>query len=322
MVGLRCLRIEGTYGVDWFLPTGHTAADQVRLRHEFRRFLDRHAAAGQDLAGAELVFGELCANVFKHTDSALWVDVLWALDRLHIAVHDLGPGFALDPQPPSDPYLGGGRGLYLSGRLSTELRARTKHGTGTVVSAALPLAQALEPLAGSPAEEPIMLPSVKAPGADRFDRESFLVALVAGLAKTVEFVDGPDRARELVATIGRSAAAEMETEFREATGIAGPLTPDELGRCLVRLKAAIDGGFHVAEVNDDRIVLVNDRCPFGPTVQQAPSLCQMTASVFGGIATQSFPTARLTLDERIAIGDARCRVTIDLNAEHASAPGT
>lgn len=298
--------------MDWFLPAGHTSADQAQLRREFRRFLERHAAEGQDLSGAELVFGELSANVSKHTDSAIWAVVDWTGDQLHLAVHDLGPGFTLDPQLPLDPHRAGGRGLYLSARLATDLRARAKRLDGTVVTAELPIVQAVERPATGPIEEPVMLPSVKAPGTERFGRESFLLALVAGLAKTVEFADGPDHARNLVASVGRSVGAEMEEEFRQATGITGPLTPDELGRCLVRLKAAIDGGFHVVEVDEDRIVLANDRCPFGPIVQQAPSLCQMTASVFGGIAQRNFPDSRLTLDERIALGDDRCRVTIEL----------
>jgi len=53
----------------------------------------------------------------------------------------------------------------------------------------------------------------------------------------------------------------MLDEFRLAEGIAGRMTPEEVGRCYVRLKHAIDGGFRVVEATAERIVLVNDRCP-------------------------------------------------------------
>jgi hypothetical protein len=84
----------------------------------------------------------------------------------------------------------------------------------------------------------------------------------------------------------------------------------------VRLKAAIDGGFRVVAASADEIVLVNTRCPFGPVVQHAPALCQMTSSVFGGIAARNSPDGRsaVVLEERIAVGDAQRRVVVHLGA--------
>jgi predicted ArsR family transcriptional regulator len=80
------------------------------------------------------------------------------------------------------------------------------------------------------------------------------------------------------------------------------------------LKQAIGGGFSVEEVSDDRIVLVNDRCPFGDAVRRAPALCRMTSSVFGGIAASNAEHgAVVVLEERIAIGDPGCRVHVLLD---------
>ena len=67
-------------------------------------------------------------------------------------------------------------------------------------------------------------------------------------------------------------------------------------------------------------MLVNDRCPFGAAVQQAPSLCRMTSSVFGGIAARNGDDgASVLLEERIAVGDPGCRVVVDLNVPKAAA---
>ena len=49
-------------------------------------------------------------------------------------------------------------------------------------------------------------------------------------------------------------------------------------------------------------------------MQQAPSLCRMTSSVFGGIAARnSDDGASVLLEERIALGDPGCRVVVELN---------
>ena len=94
------------------------------------------------------------------------------------------------------------------------------------------------------------------------------------------------------------------------------MTPEQVGRCYVRLKHAIDGGFYVIEVSEDRIVLGNTRCPFGDVVRLAPSLCRMTSSVFGGIAARNngAPVGVL-LEERIAVGDPGCRVVVALSPQ-------
>lgn len=61
-------------------------------------------------------------------------------------------------------------------------------------------------------------------------------------------------------------------------------------------------------------MLGNRQCPFGTAVRHAPALCRMTSSVFGGIAARNLCHAVVLLDERIAVGDPECRVTVLLGA--------
>ena len=108
----------------------------------------------------------------------------------------------------------------------------------------------------------------------------------------------------------------MEHEYRAAKEVVGRLTPEQLGDCYVRLKHAIDGAFRVVEATPERVVLVNERCPFGEAVQRAPALCRMTSSVFGGIAARSAEReAVVELDERIALGDPGCRIVVWLDPD-------
>jgi hypothetical protein len=94
----------------------------------------------------------------------------------------------------------------------------------------------------------------------------------------------------------------------------GRLPVERLGECLVRLKHAIDGGFQVVELTDEHIVFTNTRCPFGDVVRNAPALCRMTSSVFGGIAARNSDDgqAAVVLEERIAVGDPGCRIVVHL----------
>ncbi len=146
-----------------------------------------------------------------------------------------------------------------------------------------------------------------------FGKESFLRALVVQLSQAIEHHHGPDAAEAAVAQVGTDVGGQMEAEFRRAEQVVGALSPEDLGRCYVRLKHAIDGGFSVLEANAHRVVLVNTHCPFGDTVRQAPALCRMTSSVFGGIAARNHEAgASVLLEERIAVGDPGCRVVVYL----------
>lgn len=83
-----------------------------------------------------------------------------------------------------------------------------------------------------------------------------------------------------------------------------------MSELFVDLKEGIDGDFFVIDADEDRIVLGNRRCPFGEAVMSAPALCRMTSSVFGGIAARNAGGAAVHLEERIAVGDPECRVTV------------
>jgi hypothetical protein len=269
----------------------------------------------------------------------VWVSLLWRDRHPVLTVHDLGPGFdsaALngtagpaqagedvpsgrpfsdrpgpdDVETPArdtvdvDALAESGRGFMIMRELAPTLASRARAGDGMVVSVSLPVTRP-----SSVSHDPPMrragalpMPEESLPQGG-FGKESFLRALVVQLAQTIEIQHGQDAADAAVAQVGTDVGGRMLDEFRLAEAVAGRMTPDEIGRCYVRLKHAIA----------DRIVLVNDRCPFGEVVQQAPSLCRMTSSVFGGIAARnSEEGAAVLLEERIALGDHGCRVVVEL----------
>jgi anti-sigma regulatory factor (Ser/Thr protein kinase) len=307
--------------VDWYLDGGDPRGVGV-LRRQITGYLARHAAAQSTLDEAELVAAETIGNAVRHAGGPIWVSLSWRELSPTLEVRDLGPGFDPDEllaaargtAPLEDRFAESGRGLFLISRLAPSLQAQLRAGGGMAVSVVLPVRK---PAVLSPG--PLQRTAGSLPGLDEaqpeggFGKEAFLRALVVQLAQTVELQHGPDAADAAVAQVGIDIGGQMEDEFRAAERIVGRLSPEQMAQCYVRLKHAIDGGFFLVEADEHRIVLGNTRCPFGEAVRQAPSLCRMTSSVFGGIAARnSGHPASVTLEERIAVGDPGCRVVVHL----------
>jgi anti-sigma regulatory factor (Ser/Thr protein kinase) len=301
--------------VDWVVDTSD--ADSVRaLRVDVVDYLRRHAEDTSGLGDCELVVSELVNNVARHAAGPVWVAIEWPSTHPTISVADVGPGFDLSIElPPADAI--GGRGLFIVNAVVSRLEAARRASGGSVVSAVLPVSRTPAVSIDPPRRRTSGLPSLEeAEPHGGFGKEAFLRALVVQLAHTVAEQVGPDAAERAVAQVGTDVGGQMELEYREATGIVDRLDPEQLADCFVRLKHAIDGGFSVVEVTPTSIVLENDRCPFGDVVRMAPALCRMTSSVFGGIAARNaVGGATVRLDERIAIGDAGCRVVVDLDPD-------
>ena len=302
--------------VDWYLePEAPEAVGS--LRSEIGAYLERHADPQSDIKGALLTASELVTNAVIHAGGPIWVSLTWASTRPQISVADLGPGFELTAARPADSTSIEGRGLYIVDTIADDLRALARRGAGTVVSASLPVTRTPEQSHPATRRRLSVLPALDEAAVDgTFGKEAFLRALVVQFAQVVEVQGGPDLAEFVVSQVGIDVGGQMELGLRGRRDPATALTPDELADCYVRLKHAIDGGFSVHEVTDERIVLVNDRCPFGDVVTRAPALCRMTSSVFGGIAARNSERgATVVLAERIAVGDPGCRVTVWLDCD-------
>ena len=320
----RCGGQTGT--VDWFFD-GEDPEAVSELRREIARYLSRHAADDAALDEAELVVSELLGNTARHAAGPVWAALGWPAASPVLTVRDLGPGF--DPallesaeDRPTSPLAESGRGLFLISRLAPEFEAVVRAHKGMEVSVTLPVTRRPEKSFDPPRRTATALPALEeARPEGGFGKESFLRALVVQLAQTLEFEHGPDAAEAAVAQVGSDVGGQMELEFRRAEQLVGRMTPAQMGHCYTRLKHAIDGGFYVIEADEDRIVLGNTRCPFEEAVRQAPSLCRMTSSVFGGIAARnSDGPVTVVLEERIAVGDPGCRVVVHLRPDPDAPP--
>lgn len=143
------------------------------------------------------------------------------------------------------------------------------------------------------------------------DREGFLVGLAALAATSA---DGAPQAG--CALAGARAGRQAEVDFRAAGHGDGPLDAGQMAEAFARYQEAIGGDFSVVEASTNEAVLVNRTCPFGAGAVTAPHLCRSTSAMLGSLAARNAGQASVSLDERIALGDPRCRLTLRLGDVH------
>ncbi len=119
--------------------------------------------------------------------------------------------------------------------------------------------------------------------------------------------------------LGLTASGCFESAYRQQTEQEGALDHGQYADMIVAIKNKIGGNFSRATSEAGMVRVLNTRCPFGDAVMQAPELCKMTSSVFGGIAARNFGYAKVILDKRIALGDGVCEARIYTDCKKSAA---
>lgn len=109
------------------------------MRSHFLRFLQTFAASSSDFAAAELIFGELIANVVRYAPGRVAIRVEWQDVYPVLSVQDQGKGFIPTFSLPDDPLAEFGRGLFLVSTLGRGVEVDSHRGRGTTVSVKLPV---------------------------------------------------------------------------------------------------------------------------------------------------------------------------------------
>ncbi len=145
---------------------------------------------------------------------------------------------------------------------------------------------------------------------------SFLQAFIAQSIRIAEQrCSGTDR---YIEQVGLTASCCLEEGTRAHLNYTGPITSDQYADVITTIKNQIGGNFSRVPAPAGTIRLVNTRCPFGDSVREAPELCRMTASVFGGIAARNFGYGKVELHKRIALNHDCCEVTIYTDVKEAA----
>ncbi|WP_249413965.1 methanogen output domain 1-containing protein [Alteribacter keqinensis] len=134
----------------------------------------------------------------------------------------------------------------------------------------------------------------------------FLAKLITQYAHIHERTVGKG-ARDYIREIGLRTGEWLERFYKDDQE---RWSVEKYADVIVDIKNSIGGHFRIVEVFPDHVVVRATACPFGDVVQDAPHLCMMTSSVFGGIAARQFGYSKVSLRERIALGDGGCEVAI------------
>jgi anti-sigma regulatory factor (Ser/Thr protein kinase) len=102
-------------------------------------FLRKGCTGQSDFGGAEIIFGELIANVVRHAPGPIQITARSdGRGRMTLNVYDTGPPFTVAPALPVSLLSESGRGLYVISQLCAQLSSmRTE--IGNKVSVVLPV---------------------------------------------------------------------------------------------------------------------------------------------------------------------------------------
>jgi predicted ArsR family transcriptional regulator len=143
------------------------------------------------------------------------------------------------------------------------------------------------------------------------DRDTFLTSLMGELAGTLEDVVGPEEASDFISQAGERVGEIINEGYRNALSVP-ELPRGRISEVLVDVSRRIQGGFYVVDEDDEQIVLANRSCSCSDEPPGRPSMCRMTANVFGVITAENLGYARVVLDRAMVDGGSACRVVVHL----------
>jgi len=114
------------------------AGSATDARFAFVSYLQRRNLDPDLVATAELVFGELVANVVRHAPGPIEIDLAWGDDTPVLAVRDRGPHFDVGSLAlPEDDFAESGRGLFIITNAASPPVVTARPGGGNEVAVAL-----------------------------------------------------------------------------------------------------------------------------------------------------------------------------------------
>jgi len=149
------------------------------------------------------------------------------------------------------------------------------------------------------------------------ERDGFCRTIINELSGLLQEMVGLEEAEGFISVVGQNIGNSINNEYKCKLGVDN-LNREQIADVLLDLKARINGGFHLIEQDDEKIVFGNTQCPFEEKVIDRPALCMMTSNVFGTISAENNGYAKVVLDETIANGCDRCKVTVYLNSTEES----
>ena len=273
--------------MDWLLDPRHPGAPEAAAS-AVADHLARHADEHADARGADEEVAKAVAAL-PEGEQTVWLHLDWTASRPRLTLRPVDVAPDAFPAPTDD----APEGLR---PVSGAHRAKLDEGAGTALASLdldVPRRVGLQfdPEVGVLA------------GLDIDPERDGAAAVAVALAAAVEAhpVGSPEQVASVAGAVLSDASLDHEpADLREVTD------------AFVRAHAALGGTPTVVSRSEDRAELVIERCPFGSNVDHAPSLCRVTQTMAGRLASRVQGEATVVLDETIAQGDPACRLQVML----------
>ncbi|MCL5981849.1 MAG: ATP-binding protein [Firmicutes bacterium] len=156
------------------------------------------------------------------------------------------------------------------------------------------------------------------------EREKLYLQLLVDFLLLNEIVATP-LAAQFVLKVGLKQSLRLEDDYREARGLEGRLLSEQFVELMRSFLRQLGSEHTIAYYDGEMVVLTCHRCPFGHMLMKAHLLCQVIASVFGGIAARNFSYSKVSVENSLAARrSSSCQITVFLveTARAAGAVGT
>jgi len=131
------------------------------------------------------------------------------------------------------------------------------------------------------------------------NRDKFLTSIIADLAQNID----KENIRGAASKIGMKIGKNVEQLYKRFYGVER-LNLEQLSEAIVDFEKKIGGDFFVVEKTHEKIILRNNKCPFGNNkIKECPELCAITSGIFGIIAARNFGYGKVCLKRTIAKAD-------------------
>ncbi len=131
------------------------------------------------------------------------------------------------------------------------------------------------------------------------NRETFLTQMINELALSLD----KTQLKETLNKIGLKLGKQIEQLYKQFYGVEN-LNLTQLTEALIDVEKKIGGNFSVVEKTPEKIILKNNKCPFGnDKVKGCPEFCSITSNIFGIMASKNFSYSKVSLKRTIAKAD-------------------
>jgi len=156
------------------------------------------------------------------------------------------------------------------------------------------------------------------------EREKFYLQLLVDFFLLNEIVASP-LAAQFALKVGLKQSLRLEDAYREARGLEGRMLPEQFVDLMRSFLHQLGSEHTIEHYDGEMVVLTCHRCPFGHMLMKAHSLCQVMASVFGGIAARNFSYSKVSVENSLAARhSSSCQIAVFLveTARAVGAAGT